>query len=219
LWEVLLVIAVLAALLAILLPALAGARKRAKRINCINNLKQVGLAFKQWSLDNDDKFPMQVSITNGGTMELIGSGNVFVHFRVLSNELNTPKLVFCPDESDPKRRRASVFDAETSLGTGQIPFTNDQSVSYFVGVDATPDQPAMFLSGDANLTVSGKPGKHGLISLWTNSPVAWAKPLRPYHGEGGNIVLAGGTAHQVGDAGLRELLRGAGVATNRLAMP
>jgi hypothetical protein len=36
---------------------------------------------------------MQVSVTNGGTMELVNGGTVFEHFLVMSNELSTPKLL------------------------------------------------------------------------------------------------------------------------------
>ena len=44
-----------------LLPALAAAKRKAQRINCVNNLKQDGLAFRIWEGDNGDKYPMAVS--------------------------------------------------------------------------------------------------------------------------------------------------------------
>ena len=40
-----------------MLPALNSAREKAKRISCASNLKQIGLALKQYSMDYDDKFP------------------------------------------------------------------------------------------------------------------------------------------------------------------
>src|SRR2546428_12227388 len=89
--ELLIVVSVLAILAAIILPGLARPwRHPGQQINCANNLKQVGLSFRTWALDNGDKSPMQVSVTNGGTMELVGAGMTFMHFAVMSNELSTP---------------------------------------------------------------------------------------------------------------------------------
>src|ERR1035441_5609067 len=73
--EVLVVVVVGALLLAIFLPALRSPVRKTKRINCTNLLKQVGLAYYIWASDHNDKFPMNVSITNGGSMELANSGD------------------------------------------------------------------------------------------------------------------------------------------------
>src|SRR6202789_2340186 len=72
--ELLVVIALIAILAAMLLPALAAAKRKAQRINCVNNLKEVGLAFKIWEGDNSDHYPMAVSSSVGGGMEYVASG-------------------------------------------------------------------------------------------------------------------------------------------------
>jgi len=61
--EVMVVIAVLVIAVALILPALAIAKRKTSKIGCVSDLKQVGIAFRLWEGDNNDKYPMAVSLT------------------------------------------------------------------------------------------------------------------------------------------------------------
>jgi hypothetical protein len=76
-------IPVIAVLAGLLLPALAKAKEKAQRINCVSNLKQVGLAARMWSNDHNGRFPPD--------------------FISMSNELYSPKILVCPGDSSKTR--------------------------------------------------------------------------------------------------------------------
>ena len=58
--ELLVVIAIIAILAAILFPVFAQAREKARQISCASNLRQIGLAFLQYSQDNDEAFAVEI---------------------------------------------------------------------------------------------------------------------------------------------------------------
>jgi prepilin-type N-terminal cleavage/methylation domain-containing protein/prepilin-type processing-associated H-X9-DG protein len=63
--ELLVVIAIIAILAAMLLPALSAAKERAKRISCMNNVKQLNLASQMYASDNRDFLPPMTNMVNG----------------------------------------------------------------------------------------------------------------------------------------------------------
>ncbi|MGH7992871.1 MAG: H-X9-DG-CTERM domain-containing protein [Limisphaerales bacterium] len=198
--EVLIIIAALALLAAILLPALAVAKRKSSKLNCSSCLKQIGLSYRMWADDNGGKFPMQISVTNEGVMELIATGNVAAFFQVMSNTLDTPLILICPND------------------TKHIPATNfatlkNSNISYFISLDTVVTQPQTLLSGDDNLMVNGKNVQSGILNLHTNDVLAWTKER---HQGAGNILMGDGSVQQATSADLTSM---AGLATNRLAIP
>jgi prepilin-type N-terminal cleavage/methylation domain-containing protein/prepilin-type processing-associated H-X9-DG protein len=214
--ELLVVVAIIGILAAVLLPALSRAKAKSTRISCVCNLKQVGVAFRTWALDHNDKYPMQVSVTNGGTLELIGSPLVFASFSVMSNELSTPKILFCPSDRDIRRVVATDFPGMPGGSSKPILFGSDTNLSYFAGIDATDLLPQMFLTGDDNLAIDGIPQKSRLITVRNDTVLSWT---RERHINQGNIGLADGSVQQFSASRLGSAVAYTGVATNRLALP
>jgi prepilin-type processing-associated H-X9-DG protein len=199
--EVVVIIAVFAVLAFFFLQTLVISHHRSSRIGCVSNLRQIGLAYKIWADDNGGKYPMQISVTNGGAMELAATGNVVATFQIMSNVLSDPVLLSCPGDSNH-------FETTNFLAD----FTA-RNISYFVGLDAANTQPQTLLSGDDNLVVNGTKARSGILYLHTNDSLAWTGER---HGGEGNIGLADGSVQELNSAGLTST---AGLATNRLAIP
>lgn len=202
--EIIVVVVVIAVLCLALFPSYINARDRAQRINCTSRLKQIGLGFRLWSGYHGEKYPQQLLVSSNGVMELIERGDVASAFLVMSNELSTPKILWCP--SDRRNRMASTF-------TNGIANSN---VNYFVALDADETRPQMFLAGDDNFLINAQPVTPGVIALATNSPVAWSTAR---HNQQGNVGLADGSVQGFSTTPLRTALQNTGTKITRLAFP
>jgi Tfp pilus assembly protein PilE len=199
--EVLLVVATVALLAVVALPMFARAKVRTKRIPCTSNLKQVGIAYRLWSNDHEDKFPF--ASTNAlSSLCFVDSPQVFRHYEVMSNELVTPKVLTC--FSDTKRKQVADF---TKLSNANL--------SYFVGLDAREDNPHLILSGDRNIT-GGTLSNGFLRVLKPDNTAAWTGEI---HVNAGNIGLADGSAQQATTPNLQKQLQNGGLSVIRLAVP
>lgn len=178
--ELLCVMALIGILASLLLPAVSKGRARAQRIGCINNLRQVGLAFQNFAHDHNSQFPMAVPASAGGSQEftttsiqLVGEFFFsFRHFQTLSNDLVSPKLLTCP--------------ADTRLPAAGFAFFNNQNLSYFVGLRSEYSRPYSILAGDRNLT-NDYERMSTLVRPQLNRGWRWTSELHQFKG---NLLFA-----------------------------
>jgi hypothetical protein len=207
--EVLVVVVVAVFFMGLLLLPFTDSVVKVKRINCFSNLKAGECAFRLWGDDNNNQYPMELSTNYGGAREWVLAGNAAEVFRVMSNELSTPKILFCPADNRVCATNWSQFD--------------NRHLSYFVGVDAPcpsntnipTARRSLFLYGDRNLTNDTRP-ENGIVQLAPSAKVRWTTGM---HKNRGNVCLANGTVLTINDAALGEILRTNSFATNRLAIP
>jgi prepilin-type processing-associated H-X9-DG protein len=193
--EVLTVVFVLVVVAGLTLPVVNGAGHQHK-IRCENNLKNIGLCLRIFAVDNNDRFPFEIQVTEGGTRELHAFGEPFHTFQALSNELSTPKILICPQD---KQKRAAgdwsnFSDANLSYFLNLSVRSLDATNRDFVTATRGLERPKDWLAGDRNLTMNGMRAKAGRLAIATGHSAAFDNEI---HGKRGNLLRADGSVEHL----------------------
>jgi type II secretory pathway pseudopilin PulG len=200
--ELLVTIAIVAVLVTMILPT-NYRRQKATRITCVNNLKQIGTAYRIWFGNQAGQFPAEQSVNLGGWKDILTNANLgyltWTNYVLVSNELGgNTKLLVCPAD---ERKPAKAFNVLSNV-----------NLSYFVGVSATDTEPESIAGGDRNLGPGNMPandygfspenGRGNDVALpitAKSNPICWSLKM---HSDGnvagaGIILLGDGSVRQV----------------------
>jgi competence protein ComGC len=198
--ELLVVIFVILIVVSMSIP-ISRARQNPQRIACLNNLKEIGAAYRLWAADGGDRPQAETPVKNGGWADFLTNADqgaiCWTNYVIMSDELGqSNKLLICPSDE-----RLPAIDFKTD-------FKDNSHLSYFVGVGASDLYPQSIQGGDRNLGPGARPdseygyspksGKGNDVAVPISGTVSWSLKM---HSAGnpvgaGNILLGDGSGQE-----------------------
>jgi len=209
--ELLVVIAIIAILAAILFPVFARARENARRSSCQQNIRQIGLAIKQYLSDYDESFP-QVSVlaVSGGSSYPWGWADAVQPY------VRNTQLFQCPSDSTqpPSGTATTVVGSDAAYTdyfyNANLSGQNESALQYISNTVMVGDA----LSGDATRNSNGNESATGTAAIIDLADTNVGAATR--HLDGANYTFADGHVKWLkgSDANTCPAIRGGGSAAS-----
>ncbi|MCK4235999.1 MAG: type II secretion system protein, partial [Candidatus Krumholzibacteria bacterium] len=196
--ELLVVIAIIAILSALIMPAIKGARERARQTDCLNNMHQIGLAFTMYAQDNDGR----IFIGNISDHTKDWWPQKLLPYMSGSNDVKKKRMWLCLSDKDPWPLPFMDFEVTTYMVNGFQ--YNYQGIVYGVGacggfkmnqIKSSSETMLMAETTNAACVIDqDHPGTDGLRIPVNPFKVHHRLTSGFYHQKGMNILYVGGNA-------------------------
>ena len=158
--ELLVVISIIALLVAILLPALGSARVAARNVQCLSNLKQIGIAFSAYEVDNR-RYPAHLRETKVGGFTFAehikeAGGDMRTQYRPYLSDINFMNCPF-PEDMD------FSFEAIPESDNSRLYLSYIMTPGYWSNSDSSTAAATFPIPGDTDYPQG----------LWTRSDQIW----------------------------------------------
>jgi hypothetical protein len=155
-------------------------------------------------------------------------------FMVMSNELSTPKVIYCPSDNihTAGNGYATNFNDVLGVAVGAALGATATKISYFINAGASDNDPQGIISGDCNIGTTGATSASAaaayrfgasaagntatacnagvsLGSVAYNGSPWWSWTANDMHQKSGNLLIADGSAQSASISGLHQYLQNA----------